>query len=187
MARADQGPVTIGEIEQRLQGRGMTALMIVLAAPLALPVPLPGFSTPIGLLIALLGIRLALGARPWLPARIRQRSLSHERLQRVLSAALRLVRPLERLLAPRWEVVFDPPLRAVCGIAIAAAALVMSLPLPIPLANMLPAFGIMFVAAGVLERDGRVATAGLVLVVATYAYLYFWWDLVQKVIVRMFP
>lgn len=187
MARADRGPVTIGDIELALQGRGMTALIIVLAAPFALPVPLPLLSTPVGLLIAMLGFRLALGARPWLPAAIRRRSVSHDRLQRVLGAALRLVRPLERVLAPRWSGMFQPALRAVCGLSISAAALAMSLPLPIPLANALPAFGIMFVAAGVLERDGKVAAAGLVLVGATYGYLYFLWDLVQKAILRLFP
>jgi hypothetical protein len=187
MARADGGPVTIGDIEQALQGRGMTAFIIVLAAPFALPVPLPLLSTPVGLLIAMLGVRIALGARPWLPSAIRRRSVSHDRLQRVLGAALRLVRPLERVLKPRWTGMFQPALRALCGLSIAAAALAMSLPVPIPGANALPAFGIMFVAAGLLERDGKVATAGLVLVGATYAYLYVLWDLVQKALARVFP
>jgi hypothetical protein len=187
LAEVDRAPLTIGAIEQTLQGRGLTAMMIVLAAPFALPIPLPLLSTPVGLLIAMLGIRLAFGARPWLPARIRRHEVERGRLRQVLEASLRLVRPLERVLAPRWTGMFRPAMRVVCGVSIAAAALAMALPLPVPGANALPAFGIMGIAAGVLERDGKVAAVGLALVAATFGFLWVLWDLVQNVLGRIFP
>jgi hypothetical protein len=57
-------PVRLGELTDVLQLRGYNALLLFLAFPFVTPVPLPGFSTPFGLEIALLGVRMVRGALP---------------------------------------------------------------------------------------------------------------------------
>jgi len=48
-------PVRLGELTDLLQLRGYDAVLIFVAVPFITPVPLPGFSTLFGTVIALLG------------------------------------------------------------------------------------------------------------------------------------
>jgi hypothetical protein len=43
-------------------------------------------------------------------------------------------------------------------------------PLPLPLSNALPAYGVVFLAIGSLERDGYAVLAGYVMVLLTLVY-----------------
>jgi hypothetical protein len=47
------------------------------AFPFCTPIPLPGFSLPFGLVIAIIGLRLALGQKPWLPRTCWTRNRGH--------------------------------------------------------------------------------------------------------------
>ncbi|MEO7599781.1 MAG: exopolysaccharide biosynthesis protein, partial [Opitutus sp.] len=62
--------VTLREVMAVLHGRGYVLFVMLLALPFSTPIPIPGLSTPFGLVIALIGVRLALGQKPWLPARL---------------------------------------------------------------------------------------------------------------------
>ena len=62
--------VTLCEVLALMHGRGYVLLVMLLALPFCTPIPLPGVSTPFGLIITIIGARLALGAKPWLPARL---------------------------------------------------------------------------------------------------------------------
>src|SRR5688500_13635077 len=62
--------VTLREVLGLLHGRGYVLLIMLLALPFCTPVPLPGLSTPFGLIITIVGARIAFGAKPWLPARL---------------------------------------------------------------------------------------------------------------------
>ena len=79
-----------------MQLRGHNALLIFLALPFVTPVPLPGFSTPFGLVIALLGLRMALGLGLALPQRFTERKLPSAVLPRLLLSISRAFRKLER-------------------------------------------------------------------------------------------
>src|SRR5215210_7264423 len=70
--------VTLREVLDVTHGRAYTLLLILLALPFCTPIPLPGFSTPFGLLIALIGARLALLQEPWLPERVLNKPLSRK-------------------------------------------------------------------------------------------------------------
>src|SRR5687768_8959860 len=62
--------VTLREVLGLLHGRGFVLLIMLLALPFCTPVPLPGLSSPFGLIITIVGARIAFGAKPWLPARL---------------------------------------------------------------------------------------------------------------------
>ena len=69
----EHAELTLGGLIERLEGRVYTLLLVILSLPMCQPVPLPGLSTPLGVAIALLGLRFAFRQHPWMPDRHRHR------------------------------------------------------------------------------------------------------------------
>lgn len=153
-------PVTLREVIVILQGRAYNLLMLLLALPFLLPIPLPGLSTVLGLVIAAISLRLTLGQKPWLPAHMLDRKLPPRFFPTLLSGARRVLRLLEVMLKPRqlW-LTASPLLVQLHAFIILAAAAVLILPLP-PGSNFPPALCIVIMAGGLLERDGHFILAG---------------------------
>jgi hypothetical protein len=164
--------VTLREVMLVLHGRGFLLLVMLLALPFTTPIPLPGLSTPFGLVIVLIGVRLALGQKPWLPARLLDTRLSPRFFKKVFAATRTLLRWFEYLLRPRWLwVTRSPQMQQLHAVPILLSALILLLPLPVPFSNTLPAFSILFLAAGLLERDGVFVVAGHVVFALAAGYL----------------
>lgn len=160
-ARSASRPMRLRELAEALHTRGGHPLLLLLAFPFLLPVPLPGLSTLFGLVIALLGIRTALAREPWLPDRLAERAIPSGLLARPLLATSRAVRRLERLLRPRLLYPDHPVLfRRAGGALTTICGLLMLLPLPVPLSNSLPAATVILLAAAGLGRDGAFFLAG---------------------------
>lgn len=169
--RFAERPVRLGEILEASQGRGFNVLLVLIALPFLTPIPLPGFSLPFGLVVAVIGARLALGQKPWLPQKLLAHEMPPRLFSKLLKAASRVVKWLEFFLRPRlfWmndHVVF----RRVAGVLIALSGLFLLAPLPIPFTNSLPAATVLLLAAGALERDGLAFLAGCGMFVVTTAY-----------------
>lgn len=155
--------VTLREVMAMLHGRGYVLLVMLLALPFCTPIPLPGLSTPLGLIIALIGARLAFGAKPWLPGRLLDTRLPPPMFAKVFSAARRIVLWFEKFLRPRmlWTT-GSPRFEQAHAVPIVLCALMLLLPLPVPFSNVLPAWGVLLLAGGLLERDGAFIVAGYV-------------------------
>ncbi len=153
--------VTLREVLAVMHGRGYVLLVMLLALPFSTPIPLPGLSTPFGLVIALIGARLALGQKPWLPARLLDTQLSPKFFAKVFAAARRILRWFEYLLRPRvlW-LTRSAGMQQLHAVPILINALMLLLPLPVPMSNVVPAFSILLLAAGLLERDGWFIVGG---------------------------
>jgi len=164
-------PVRLGEIFDATQGRGVNLLLVFIALPFLTPIPLPGFSIPFGLVVAIIGARMALGQKPWLPQKLLMRELPSRFFPKLLRAASRVVKWLEYLLRPRLAVVNDHVVfRRLAGFLIMASGLFLILPLPIPFSNSLPACTVLLLAAGSLERDGLAILAGCGMFLVTAAF-----------------
>lgn len=163
--------VTLREVLGLLHGRGYVLLVMLLALPFCTPVPLPGLSTPFGLIITIIGVRLALGAKPWLPARLLDTRLPPKIFAKVFAFTRRIILGFERLLRPRmlW-VTGSAGLLQLHAVPIVICAAMLLLPLPIPFSNIVPAWGIMLIAGGLLERDGAFIIAGYVATLITIAF-----------------
>lgn len=163
--------VTLREVIGVLHGRAYLLLVIVLALPFCAPVSLPGLSTPLGSVIALISLRLALGQHPWLPARLLDQRLPAGFFVRVFQVTTRLLRFLETFLRPRATAFVEARcLRNLHAVVMLLAACFLLLPLPIPLTNTFPAWVIILIAAGLLERDGLFVAAGYAVFVAGAAF-----------------
>ncbi len=141
--------------------RAVGGLLLVFAAPLMLPVPLPGIAVVFGVPLILISAQLLLGRRYiWLPARLARKSIAHtefialvERARPSLSRFELIARPRVSWLAGDWTIV---PIGAVCLL------LAVIITLPVPLGHMLPGAAISILALGLLERHGLVVSLGLV-------------------------
>jgi hypothetical protein len=160
-ARYSGRPVPLGAILEATGDRGFHLLLLLIALPFLTPIPLPGLSIPFGLVVAVIGARLAVGRRPWLPQRLLQRELSPRFLNRLLRGASRMVALLELLLRPRLRFVQEFfVFRRLAGLLIAVSGLYLVPPLPVPFSNALAALTVVLLAAGALERDGLFFLAG---------------------------
>lgn len=172
-ARAGDRAVPLREVIFVLRQRAYLLLIVLLALPFIQPVPLPGLSTPLGLAIVLIALRLSLGQRPWLPMKIQRAKLPAGFFGKVLTITQRLLRFLESVLRPRWPAVTGTALlNQIHAIVILASALILLLPLPIPLSNLLPAWAIFLLACGLLERDGLFIALGYVAFAIGAAYFF---------------
>jgi len=159
------------EVLAATQGRGFDLLLLLIALPFITPIPLLGLSTPFGFVIFLIGARLALGRRPWLPQRLLERELPPRFITKVLGGAGRVVRWLEVLLRPRLGFLHEQVVyRRITGTFIMLSGLLLLLPLPIPLTNTFPALTVVLLAAAALERDGVFFLVGSAAFAMTLVY-----------------
>ncbi|HET6409012.1 MAG TPA: exopolysaccharide biosynthesis protein [Chthoniobacteraceae bacterium] len=164
-------PLRLREMLSVLQGRAYMFLLILLSLPFCTPIPIPGLSTLFGGIIALIGLRLSLRMKPWLPARILDAELSPKLVSQLLHAAKKTAKWIEVLLKPRLSFLVDfLLLHHLYGAMICISGLLLMLPLPIPLSNFLPAITVVFLAAALLERDGYFVIAGVLAFVVDAAF-----------------
>lgn len=172
LAQANGKGVTIGKIIEILHGRGFDVLIIILVLPFCTPIPLPGLSTPFGMILMFFGLRIALRKRPWLPRRLLNVEIPYPTLTKIIKGALAVATRLEKILHPRFRFFKDwPSFNFLNGMSILISAFVLALPLPIPFTNTLPAWSILLIAAGMMENDGAVIVAGYLMAGMTWVYL----------------
>jgi hypothetical protein len=149
--------------------RAFGALLVAFAAPLVLPMP-PGVSAVLGLPLVLFTAQLALGVRrPWLPAKLANRSIRRRDLEGVIARVAPMVVQMERLLHPRLTWLAGPIFaRLVGALALVLAVVVF---LPIPFGNMFPSLAIALLGLGLVERDGLALLGGAAAAVLSLALL----------------
>lgn len=164
------GALTLGEVFKRIGDRGFGLLLIILSLPSALPVPAPGYSTPFGIVIAVLALQMLAGrSSPWLPARAAGTKLHGKFIDGMLGFFSKFFSKVEFLIRPRLLWVGSRAGRAFLGALVLIMACLMIM--PIPLTNTFPAFVIFLTGIGLTEEDGLFSLfAGLLGVLATALY-----------------
>jgi len=163
--------LSVGDIEQALKGRGFAVVVLLLTLPFCTPVPLPVISTPVGLAVAVMGVRLAVGQKPWLPDFILGHKISGSTLVKVLESSGKVARWLETVVKPRWSALQFRGSHFLEGAAISASGVVLAMPLALPLTNSIPAWAIVLLTLGRMGKDGVLLTAGYVVSVMAWVYL----------------
>lgn len=158
ISQADTPTVSIGELTERFGGRAMGALLLVFGLACTLPLP-PGGTTIFGAPLVLLAPQLVFGSRaPWLPARLRARTIATADLRNGLPPVLRLLERVEAVSRPRLLFLFGPLGERAIGLVCTVLALVLIL--PIPLGNILPAASVSLLSLALVQRDGVLALLG---------------------------
>lgn len=168
------GDVTVREVVESFRGRAYMALLLLLSIPFCTPVVIPGLSTPFGVMIASIGLRMTFRRKPWLPRALMDFQLPHRVFPSLLRAANRLVRGIEKVSKQRHEGIIDSPaLQHLAGFCVFCCGAVLCLPLPIPLTNLLPALAIVCLSMAAIGRDGALAIAGYVASLLTALFFAF--------------
>lgn len=151
------GP-SIGEMTAAVGEKGFGLLFIVLALPSALPVPAPGYSTPFGVVIALVALQIIFGRSTiWLPARLKAMRIRPGLADKMLGTMARTLGRIERFVRPRQKWIQSRSGLAALATVILLMAVLMIL--PIPLTNTLPAMVVFILGIGLSEEDGMLAIA----------------------------
>jgi hypothetical protein len=155
-----------------LRNRAFGCVLLLLAVPNFIPVPL-GIGGVMGTLIVGLSLQMMIGLeQPWIPRRIRQRPLRRSTVRKFLDRTLPILKKLERLCQPRLEVLTRRPFSFVTGLLLTLLGVLLAL--PIPFTNYL--FGVMMLAYAIalIERDGALLAglwvASIVVLVLAFAF-----------------
>jgi hypothetical protein len=167
-------PVQLETLFEATKGRGYNLLLLLIAFPFVTPVPLPGLSIPFGVALAILGTRMALGQKPWLPQKLLRRQLPPRFLKLLVRVTARPVRLLELVLRNRAPAMRDRPIFGrTAGVLIAVSGLFLTLPLPLPFSNSLPAWTVILFAASALGNDGLFFVIGCFSFAVSVAFFTF--------------
>jgi hypothetical protein len=164
--------ITFKDFLELIGEQGGFLSCIVLVAPFLFPVSFPGSSLPFGLAILLINIGIIFKRHPLIPKSIMDYNISQNNMLKVLSGMSRVLSGLDKFTRPRLTVLADGPLMEyVNSSVIIVCSFLLMLPLPVPLTDFLPAYSILFLALGSIERDGYLILAGYS--VATVTVIYF--------------
>lgn len=144
--------ITIGEFLDPLGERAFGFLVLILAIPNFIPVPI-GVGGVMGVLVIYVGAQMLLGfEHPWLLRSIRRHGMSRKRVERFVARLTPLLRWLEHVCRPRLEALTRQPAHRVSGFLLVLVGV--ALALPIPFTNYV--FGLLLVvyAVALIERDG---------------------------------
>jgi hypothetical protein len=182
--------VTLNQLLERTEGRGFYLVVILLALPFVVPVAIPGISTVLGLGIAFLGLRMAMGQTPRLPKFIGNRKLRPEFQKKILSGSVKFLQFVEKLVKPRRDPwMTTRPARFANAMLLVVMALFLSLPFPSPpffFTNSLPCYAIILLAASMMEEDGTTIWIAYAAALGTVIYLVAIIGVLEHVIARAY-
>ena len=128
----DTRGLSIREITGAVGEKGFGLVLIVLSLPSALPVPAPGYSTPFGIVIALIALQMIRGRTAvWLPAKLSAIRIKPKLAHTMLGSASKFLHAIERFIRPRQKWIRSHPGQAGLAVVIAIMACLMMLPIPI--------------------------------------------------------
>ncbi|MFM8810299.1 MAG: exopolysaccharide biosynthesis protein [Chthoniobacterales bacterium] len=167
-------PMRLRTVVEHLHFRGLPALIVLLCIPFLFPVSIPGLSIPFGVAIALCGLRLGLGHNFWMPDFLLRREIPYDLLKKLVGSAAAFYRKVEKLVRPRMHFLQRwPGMINLMGFMIMIGGILLSLPIPppFPLTNTIPGLAIIFMALGIMERDGVCTLIGYALAVIGALYV----------------
>ncbi len=155
--------VSIADLLDLVHERGFGMILLILAVPMALPLPVPpGINILLASPLILLTAQQAMGRRTiWLPKWMLKKTIKRSKMSAIITALLPWSARIERFIKPRLEFVtlgIFSHLIGVLGLIMALAICV-----PLPLTNTVPSLGIALMAVGVIMRDGLAVISGAVI------------------------
>lgn len=152
---ASRGDLTLHRVFELLGEEGHGMLILFLCLPFLQPIPIPGLSTPLGVLVALVAIFLYQNKPPWVPKRYEHLKISAHLLLKVSNVAEKIWVYISRIVRTRLEFFHDNWFfRIVNLLVFVVNAVLLAMPLPIPFSNTIPVIAIILCAIGHMEKDG---------------------------------
>ena len=167
-----EGYITLEQVLAILDKESYLLSIIILTLPLLVPVSIPGIGTAFGSVIILIVLGIIRDRPLWLPKSLKEKTLCSERLKTSLHKGIRWLHVIDKVSKPRFLWLSQHRnVRYLNSIMIILSAILLLAPFPfIPFSNTLPALAILFLAIGMLQRDGGCIAIGYVSNVITIVY-----------------
>ncbi|MEL6211160.1 MAG: exopolysaccharide biosynthesis protein [Pseudomonadota bacterium] len=163
--------VTLGWILDQLHERAFGLFLLILALPCCIPF-LYGVPQIVALPLVFVSAQIVAGRRvPWLPEKLRERSVAVSSLAELSRRASPWLERIEALSRPRLGALSRPPADRIVGLALLLFSA--SILVPLPGTNTVPGFAVVLVAMGLLQRDGLLVIGGSILGTVWIATLLF--------------
>jgi hypothetical protein len=149
--------ITLIEILDSIGHDSLMFLTLFLSLVFLVPVSIPGVSTVFGSAILMIGISRLFNRKLWLPKQIANRTIASEKLTAVLNRALIWFKRLERFSRPYrfLSITGEGNVGLFNKLSYILAAVLLMVPFGfIPFSNTLPAIALIFLAVGVMQKDG---------------------------------
>ena len=154
------GTLTLGNLLTELGETSFGWAIVVFSLLTLLPLP-PGSSLVTAVPLLVTTGQMMLGhPHIKLPGPLARLRLDPVKLRRTILRLRPVTRRLERVLTPRYALLFARRNERVLGLALFVIAF--ALFLPVPLSGWFPAISLFVFGVGLVERDGLVATIGLI-------------------------
>lgn len=162
---ADGTSITLGEILDALEKRSFGPLLLLPTLISIMPIigMLPGVTWAMSALTLLISLHFLVNSRKlWLPQRIRRFQVSAQAFRRGVEWARPWLRRVDSVIEPRLDIVFLWPWTMVFAGLCVVMSLAMFAASIVPGGVVVPALGIVIMAAGLTVRDGLVLVLGAV-------------------------
>jgi hypothetical protein len=175
--------MTLREFLELIGKQGRLITCMILSAPFLIPISIPGTGVVVGFIILIISLSIMLNKYYLVPDRLLNREMSHTNLVKVLNACFKILSFLEKYMKPRLKLMINKKFSSISNnFFLVISSILFIIPLPIPLTDTLPALGIFFLSAGILECDGYLILLGYFVVVITAIYFTIFTFLGLKII-----
>lgn len=158
-AQHNAGSLTLGGLLAALGEASFGWAIVVFSLLTLLPMP-PGSSVITALPVLVTTGQMMVGfSYLRLPGRLARVQLNRDKLRRAVLRLRPVTRRLERVLTPRYPMLFARRLARPFGLMVFVISF--ALFLPVPLSGWFPAVSLFIVGVGIVERDGLVTAVGL--------------------------
>ncbi|HEX4856946.1 MAG TPA: exopolysaccharide biosynthesis protein [Limnobacter sp.] len=165
--------VSLGQILDLVGRDGMLLLVAFLTLVFMVPVSIPGVSTVFGGAILLIGVSRLLGRTLWVPGKVKDRPLPADKIRSALEKGLVWIPRLEKISRSNRMASLTQG-RIMCFIndsALILGAVLLMAPFGfIPFSNTVPGVALLFLAVGLIQRDGAAVLLGHLANIASIVY-----------------
>ncbi len=154
--------VSIGKLLDKFETKGFSAILFIIAIPLALPIPAPPpLNFLFGIPLLLITSQIVIGMKkPWLPKWLCNKTLSRNMIEKSATKVSDWLKHIEKYVKPRGEFLmgnFGFWLMGAC-----CAIMSLSIFTIYPMSNTVPSFFIALSAFGRITGDGLIMVIGLI-------------------------
>ncbi|MCK0715441.1 exopolysaccharide biosynthesis protein [Chromohalobacter sarecensis] len=173
----DGKTIRLQDVVETFRSRGFGPLITLPALLALLPTGgVPGVPTLCAVFIVLMAVQQLLGRQsPWLPRKLRERGISHDKLHRTVKRVRPWTQRIDKLLAQRLDILLQPVARRLIAVLVIVLALGM-IPLELlPFAAAMPALVITVIGLGMTADDGLLLLIGLLLTLGIAVCAFLLW------------
>ena len=146
--------ISFGALIDSIHGRGFGAMILLLALPCMIPLPIGFMGGIFGTLLVLIGLQLmAAFDHPWLPKFIRRIEMPKQSVEKWVHRLDPWLVRIEKLCAPSWLFFHTRGAQRFTGLLLVFLGI--ELALPVPMTYLPFALALVGYAMALIERDGR--------------------------------